>query len=234
MWGLPGGCGGGADTAVPVCPPVPPQQSLQGLLSVPKFMLTGSSPWPWSPSLHNPDPSPCPARPRLKSTQNPRSWSWAKKALKSTPGPLGCQMNSKAPRLPPSPLATSHSQKVFCKYFPEKPLAGSGSNLLPWTLGQREEIQGSSPRTAPGPGNTVNTSTPSDTEGEGHKAEVSTVGQGPLGFQPRRGVSSLLHPPPPPSILQELGSSLHSQRRYYLLGWNHHEEPVSSVQRCPW
>ena len=59
VWGPPGGCGGGADTAVPVCPPVPPQQSPQGLLSAPVFMPTGSSPWPWSPSLHNPDPSPC-------------------------------------------------------------------------------------------------------------------------------------------------------------------------------
>ena len=69
-------------------------------------------------------------------------------------------MNSKAPRLPPSPPATFHSQKVFCKYFPEKPLAGSGSNLLPWTLGQREEIQGSSPRPAPGPSNSPGEGSP--------------------------------------------------------------------------
>lgn len=170
MWGLLEGCGGGADTAVPLCPPVPPQQSPQGLLSAPMFMLTGSSPWPWSPSLHNPDPSPCPAWPRLKSTQNPLSWSWAKKALKSTPRPLGLPDEFQGSQVAPLSPATFHSQKVFCKYFPEKPLAGSGSNLLPWTLGQREEIQGSSPRPAPGPGNTVNTSTLSDTEGEGHRA----------------------------------------------------------------
>ena len=159
MWGLPGGCGSGADTAVSVCPPVPPQQSPQGLRSAPVFMPSGSFLWPWSPFLHNPDPSPCPARPRLKSTQNPLSWSWAKKALKSTPGPLGLPDEFQGSQVAPfSPHYLS-----FAEYFPEKPLAGSGSNLLPWILGQREEIQGSSPRSAPGPGTTVNTSPLSDT-----------------------------------------------------------------------
>lgn len=103
---------------------------------------------PVGPFLTHPDPAPCPAWPRLKSTQKPRRVVMGRKApgLSEAPqAPHSHQMNLRAPQGVPSTL-----------------LADSGSNPLPRTSGHKQQGQRSSLRPALGPP-TPRTQHPSET-----------------------------------------------------------------------